>query len=46
MKIKVTFKEVFDVQNEEEAYDAVIKYFTEVVEHGDLTTFCFAELDD
>ena len=46
MKIKVTFEEVFDVQNEEEAYDTVIKYFSEVVEYGDLTTFNFKEVKE
>jgi hypothetical protein len=46
MKIKVTFQEVFDVQNEEEAYDTVIKYFSEVVEYGDLTTFNFKEVKE
>jgi hypothetical protein len=46
MKIKVTFEDIIEVEDEEQAYDTVIKYFSEVVEYGDLTTFNFKEVKE
>ena len=46
MKIKVTFEDIIEVEDEEQACDTVIKYFSEVVEYGDLTTFNFKEVKE
>ena len=46
MKIKVTFEDIFNVESEEEAYDAVIKYCHDVCTHEDVTAFVFEEVED
>ena len=46
MKIKVTFEDIFNVESEEAAYDAVIKYCHDVSTHEDVTAFVFEEVED
>ena len=46
MKIKVTFEDVFNVESEEAAYDAVIKYCHDVSTYEDVTGFVFEEVED
>ena len=44
MKIKITFEDVFDVENEEQAYDLLIDYCNEVAKNEDVTAFTFEEV--
>ena len=44
MKIKVTFEDIFNVESEEAAYDAVIKYCHDVCTYEDVTAFVFEEV--
>jgi len=46
MKIKVTFEDIFNVESEEAAYDAVIKYCHDVCTYEDVTAFVFEEVED
>ena len=46
MKIKVTFEDILDVEVEEQAYDAMLKHCSEIVETGDLTSFNFEEVKE
>jgi hypothetical protein len=45
MKIKVSFEDVFDVEDEEQAYDLLIDYCNEVAKNEDLTAFVFEEVE-
>jgi len=45
MKIKITFEEVFDVENEEQANDLLIDYCNEVAKNEDVTAFVFEEVE-
>lgn len=45
MRIKVTFKDILEVENEEEAYDSLIEYCNEVAKSGDVTSFSFEAVD-
>ena len=45
MKIKVSYLDILDVKNQEEAYDSLLKYCGEVVESGDVSAFCFEEVE-
>ena len=44
MKIKVTFEDIFNAENKDELYDAVIEYLLYVVKYQDLTDFNFEEV--
>jgi len=44
MKIKITFEDVFDVENEEQAYDLLLDYCNEVANNEDVTAFVFEEV--
>jgi hypothetical protein len=44
MKVEVTFKDNFDVKNEDELYDSVLEYLLYVVKYQDLTAFNFKPL--
>ena len=46
MKIKVTFEDVIEVENEEQAYDLLIDYCNEVAKNEDVTAFNFETLPD
>ena len=46
MKVEVTFKDVFDVKNEDELYEAVLEYLLYVVKYQDLTAFNFGEVKE
>ena len=46
MKIKVTFEDVIEVENEEQAYDLLIDYCNEVAKNEDVTAFNFEPLPD
>tara|TARA_R110000765_G_C18808948_1_gene594465 strand:+ start:789 stop:956 length:168 start_codon:yes stop_codon:yes gene_type:complete len=45
MKIKVSYLDILDVKNQEEAYDSLLKYCGEVVKSGDVSAFCFEEVE-
>ena len=45
MKIKVTFEDVIEVENEEQAYDLLIDYCNEVAKNEDVTAFIFEEVE-
>tara|TARA_R100001510_G_C7656594_1_gene216778 strand:+ start:7584 stop:7748 length:165 start_codon:yes stop_codon:yes gene_type:complete len=46
MRIKVTFQDVFEVENEEEAYDLMVEYCYLVGRNKDVTGFNFEEFED
>jgi len=46
MKIKVTFEDIFNAENKDELYDAVIEYLLYVVKYQDLTDFNFEEVKE
>ena len=41
MRIKVTFEDILDVENEEQAYDLLIDFCNEVAKNEDVTAFTF-----
>ena len=43
MRIKITFEDIFEVENEEQVYDLLIEYCREVAETGDVTAFNFED---
>lgn len=45
-KYRVTFKDVFEVENEDEAYDVLLDYLAEIVRYGDVTAFDFKEIKE
>ena len=45
MKVKVTFEDVIEVENEEQAYDLLIDYCNEVAKNEDVTAFVFEEVE-
>jgi hypothetical protein len=47
MKFQVTFDDVFEnCESEEQAYDALLDYLSEVVRFEDVTAFNFKKLSD
>jgi len=46
MKVEVTFKDIIEAEDLEQAYDDIIKYLSEVVKYEDLTTFSFEEVEE
>ena len=46
MQIKVTFKDVFYVESEEHAYEALLEYLANCITHGDVTAFNFEEMKE
>ena len=44
MKVEVTFKDIFDAENEDKLYDSVLEYLLYVVKYQDLTAFNFEEV--
>ena len=47
MRFLVSFADVFDnVESEEEAYEALLNYLSEVVRNQDVTAFEFVRLKD
>ena len=45
MKIKITFEDVIEVENEDQAYDLMIDYCNEVAKNEDATAFIFEEVE-
>jgi hypothetical protein len=45
MRIKITFEDILDVENEEQAYDLLIDYCKEVAKNEDVTAFVFEEVE-
>jgi len=46
MKIKVTFEDVIEVEDLEQAYDVMIEYCNETAKYEDVTGFNFEPLPD
>tara|TARA_Y100000114_G_C11675156_1_gene285798 strand:- start:152 stop:301 length:150 start_codon:yes stop_codon:yes gene_type:complete len=45
-KFKITFCDVFEADDEIDAYDKLRAYLRECVEMGDVTAFGFEEIED
>ena len=43
---KVTFKDVFIAESEEECYDLLLDYLAEIVRYEDLTAFGIKKIDE
>jgi len=46
MKVKVTFEDVIEVEDLEQAYDVMIEYCNETAKYEDVTGFNFEPLPD
>tara|TARA_R110000796_G_C14230516_1_gene395910 strand:+ start:328 stop:513 length:186 start_codon:yes stop_codon:yes gene_type:complete len=46
MKIKVTFEDIIEVEDEEQAYDLMIEYCHEIAKNEDVTAFNFEEVKE
>ena len=46
MKVKVTFEDVIEVEDLEQAYDVMIEYCNEIAKYEDVTGFNFEPLPD
>jgi hypothetical protein len=46
MKIKVTFEDIIEVKDEEQAYDLMIEYCHEIAKNEDVTAFNFEEVKE
>ena len=47
MRFSVTFEDVFEnCESEEEAYDALLGYLADVVQHRDVTAFDFQRIEE
>ena len=45
MRIKITFEDIFEVENEDQAYELLIDYCNEVAKNEDVTAFVFEEVE-
>jgi hypothetical protein len=45
MKIKITFEDIFEVDNEEQAYGLLVDYCNAVAKNEDVTAFVFEEVE-
>lgn len=45
-RYKVTFKDIFEVESEDEAYDVLLDYLAEIVRYEDVTAFDFKEIQE